>query len=256
MKSLLAFMKKETAAQLRSGKLIILGSIFLLLGIMNPATAKLTPWLLKIMEETLAETGMTLTAATASAMDSWMQFFKNMPLGLIAFVLLESSIFTKEYRSGTLVLSLTKGLDRFKVVISKAAVLAVLWTASYWLCFGITYACNAYFWDNSVAQNLALSAAFWWLFGVWVVSLMILFSMVMRSNTGVLLGCGGVILLSYLLGLLPKAGKYFPTLLADGTSLIYGVSEPNSYIVALIVTAVLTVISFAVSFPVFNKKQL
>ena len=39
--------------------------------------------------------------------------------GLIAFVLLQSSIFTREYTSGTLTLSLTKGLARYKVVLSK-----------------------------------------------------------------------------------------------------------------------------------------
>ena len=133
MKSLLAFIKKETMEQLRSGRLIILGILFVLLGIMNPAVAKLTPWMLEIFADSLAESGMTVTNVTVSAMDSWVQFFKNIPIGLIAFVLLQSSIFTKEYGSGTLVLSLTKGLARFKVVISKTAVLAVLWTLGYWL---------------------------------------------------------------------------------------------------------------------------
>lgn len=43
MKSLLAFMKKEWMEQVRSGRLLILVIIFILLGIMNPAVAKLTP---------------------------------------------------------------------------------------------------------------------------------------------------------------------------------------------------------------------
>lgn len=174
MKSLLAFIKKETMEQFRSGRLMILGILFVLLGVMNPAVAKITPWLLEILADSLAESGMTVTPVTVSAMDSWVQFFKNMPLGLIVFVLLQSSIFTKEYQSGTLVLSLTKGLERFKVVVSKTVVLTVLWTVGYWLCFGVTYGYNAYFWDNSVAQNLILSVVCWWLFGVCVISLMIL----------------------------------------------------------------------------------
>ena len=198
MKSLLAFIKKETMEQFRSGRLMILGILFVLLGVMNPAVAKITPWLLEILADSLAESGMTVTPVTVSAMDSWVQFFKNMPLGLIVFVLLQSSIFTKEYQSGTLVLSLTKGLERFKVVVSKTVVLTVLWTVGYWLCFGITYGYNAYFWDNSVAQNLILSVVCWWLFGVCVISLMILFSTIANSNTGVLVGTGSVVLASYL----------------------------------------------------------
>ena len=169
MSSLITFIKKEFTEQLRSGRLIILGLLFVLFGIMNPAIAKLTPWLLETMADSLAESGMIITDVKVSAMDSWVQFFKNMPMGLIAFVLLESSIFTKEYTSGTLVLSLTKGLERYKVVISKALVLTVLWSLGYWLCFGITYGYNAYFWDNSIAQNLVFSVVCWWLFGMMVV---------------------------------------------------------------------------------------
>lgn len=256
MKSLFAFMKKEFTEQLRSGRLMILGLLFVLFGIMNPAIAKLTPWLLETMADSLAESGMIVTDVKVSAMDSWVQFFKNMPMGLIAFVLLESSIFTKEYTSGTLVLSLTKGLERYKVVVSKTVVLTALWTVGYWLCFGITYGYNAYFWDNSIAQNLIFSVVCWWLFGVMVVALMVLFSTVSNTNTGVLLETGGVVLASYLVGLLPECSKYLPTVLADGNSLIYGIKEENAYTAAVIIAVVATILCLIVSVPIFNKKQL
>ena len=256
MRSLIAFIKKEFTEQLRSGRLMILGLLFVLFGIMNPAIAKLTPWLLETMADSLAESGMIITDVKVSAMDSWVQFYKNIPMALIAFVLLESSIFTKEYTSGTLVLSLTKGLERYKVVISKTALLTVLWSLGYWLCFGITYGYNAYFWDNSIAQNLVFSAVCWWLFSMMVVALMVLFSTVSSSNTGVLLGTGGVVLASYLIGLLPKSSKYLPTYLADGNSLIYGLAEVTAYIPSLIIAVTASIICFAVSIPIFNKKQL
>lgn len=256
MRSLFAFMKKELMEQLRSGRLMILGLLFVLFGIMNPAIAKLTPWLLETMNDSLAESGMTVTDVKVSAMDSWVQFYKNMPMGLIAFVLLESSIFTKEYTSGTLVLSLTKGLERYKVVISKAAVLTVLWTLGYWLCFGITYGYSAYFWDNSIAQNLIFSVICWWLFGVMVVALMVLFSTVAKSNTGVLLGTGGVVLASCLIGLLPKFSKYLPTYLTDGNALIYGLAETKTYMPSLMIAIAAGAICFAISIPIFNKKPL
>ena len=79
MKSLFAFIKKECMEQLRSGRLWITLTLFVLLGIMNPAVAKLTPWLLEVMADALAESGMIVTDVKVSAMDSWVQFFKNMP---------------------------------------------------------------------------------------------------------------------------------------------------------------------------------
>ena len=116
MKSLFAFMKKEILEQIRTGKIILLGLLFVLFGIMNPAIAKLTPWILESVADTMESSGMVITSVTITAMDSWTQFFKNIPIGLIAFVLIESSILTKEYSSGTLILSLTKGLSLMPAV--------------------------------------------------------------------------------------------------------------------------------------------
>ena len=256
MRSFLAFFKKELMENARSGKLMILCMLFFAFGVMNPAIAKSTPWLMETFAESLEESGMIITAVTVDALTSWTQFFKNIPMALIAFVLLYGGIFTKEYESGTLILVLSKGLDRYKVVLAKALVMLSVWTGGYWLCFCVTYAYNAYFWDNSVAQNLLFSAVCWWLFGVWVILLTVLFSTLSKSNTGVLVGTGGIVLICYLIGLLPKIGKYLPTRLADGNSLIYGAMKPDAYAAAMIITVAWGLICFAVSIPVFHKKQL
>ena len=256
MRTFIAFTKKELTEQMRTGKLLFLGILFALFGIMNPATAKLTPWLMEQMADTLASSGMIITQVTVTALDSWMQFFKNAPMALIAFVLLESSIFTKEFRSGTLILSLTKGLARYKVVLSKAITLILMWSVSYWMYFGITYAYTVYYWDNSVARHLLPSVIFWWIFGLWIVSLMMFFSTTFSTNTGVLVGTGGVALATYMASMIPKAVKYLPTTLADGNSLVYGLKTPDEYVTALIITAATGLVLFSASFVIFNKKQL
>lgn len=256
MKAFLAFLKKELLAQARTGKLYILAGVFLFIGIMNPATAKLTPWLLEEMSESLAQSGMNVTVTTVSVLDSWVQFFKNIPMALIVFVILESNIFTREYRSGTLILSLTKGLDRYKVVIAKALVLGLMWTLGYWFCFGITYGINTFFWDNTAAQHLLFSAMCWWVFGLWILTLVVLFSTVFPSNIGVLGAAAGVVLVTYLLSLLPKLAKYLPTALMNGNSLIYGMAQPQDYGWSFGITATLALVLLCASIPFFNKKQL
>ena len=52
MKQLTAFINKEFTEVCRNSKLMICGILFLLFGIMNPATAKITPWLMKNMSAT------------------------------------------------------------------------------------------------------------------------------------------------------------------------------------------------------------
>ena len=256
MRSLLSFIKKEWMEHFRSGRLLILGMIFVLFGIMNPAIAKLTPWLMETMADSLAESGLIVSEVKVTALDSWMQFYKNAPMALIVFVLMESSNFTKEYQSGTLVLALTKGLERYKVVVAKSFMLFVMWTIGYWLCFGITYSYNVYFWDNSIAENLMFSVVCWWIFGLWVISLLVLFSVLMDSNGAVLCGTGAVAFGLYLLGLFKKIKEYLPTLLMDGNSLIYGVEEAERYYTSLAVAGAMSLACLGLSIIVFNKKKI
>ena len=94
---------------IRTGKIWILLIIFILFGIMNPAIAKLTPWMVETMSDSLAESGMVLTEVKVNAMTSWNQFYKNISMALIIFALMLSGILTTEYQKGTLVNMLTKG---------------------------------------------------------------------------------------------------------------------------------------------------
>ena len=256
MRTFIAFFKKELLEGVRSSKFLILAILFCAFGIMNPAVAKLTPWLLEVMGEELAESGMTITAVTVDALTSWTQFYKNIPMALIAFILIYGGIFTKEYDSGTLILMLTKGVSRYKVVLAKTAIMTIVWSVGYWLCFGITYGYNAYYWDNGIAQGILPAALYWWLFGVFAVALTVFFSVLGRNYGIVLLGTGGCVFAIYLLSILPKVAKYMPTSLMNGMSLLMGVGKMEDYIPAAIITAVLSVALVAFSIPIFNKKQL
>lgn len=256
MKAFVVFFKKEWLESARSGKLTLLGCLFLLFGVMNPAIAKLTPLLMELFADSLSESGMIVTEVQVNALTSWTQFFKNIPMALIVFLLTYSNSFTKEFDSGTLIPILTKGLSRYKVLFAKASTLLLVWTVGYWLCFGITYGYTAYFWDQSIVQNLMFSIFCWWLFGVWTIAAVILFSTLTRANTGVLLGTGSAVLASYLLGFIPKLKTTVPTRLMDGNSLIYGIDGIETYVPAIVTVCGLIVLLIGIALPIFNKKQL
>lgn len=251
-----AFLKKEWMERCRTGRLLILLLIFVLFGIMNPALAKLTPWLMETLSESLADTGLVTTAVTVDAMDSWTQFYKNLPIGLLIFMLLSCSGFTAEYQKGTLIPAVTKGLSRRKILLAKALLLYAEWTVLYWISFGITYGYNAYFWDNGVAEHLFFSAGLYWLFGGWVTALLICFSAIAQSSTQVLFGTGGVILGIYLLGIIPKFQALLPLKLVDGMALLQGMTEPEEYLGSIAAAGVWSLLCLILAAVCFDRKQL
>lgn len=256
MKAFTAFFKKEILDLFRSGKALFLLILFFAVGIMNPAIAKLTPDLMKLLSAELAESGMVVTDVTVDALTSWTQFFKNIPMALIAFILICGGCFTKEYDSGTLVLILTKGISRRNVLLAKAALLLSVWSLGYWLCFAVTYGYNAYFWDNGIATGLIPASVNWYLFGILVTALTVLFSVTASGYGSVLLGTGGSVLALYVISFLPKIAKYSPASLMNSASLLVGTELAADYIPAIASAAVISIACVALSIPIFNKKQV
>lgn len=251
-----AFLKKEWMEWNRTGRLPVLILIFILFGIMNPAITKLTPWLMEIMSESLADTGLVTIAVKVDAMTSWAQFYKNIPMGMIAFILLCSGNYTGEYEKGTLIPVVTKGLSRSKILAAKAVFLYGSWTVLYFLCFGITYGYNAFFWDNSIAENVLFASGCTWLFGIWVITLDIFFSAAGRNSSQVLLGTGSTVLGIYLLGMFPKLSSVVPTKLLEGMPLLQKLSSQKDYGSAAVSAGIMMGLCMILAVVCFNRKRL
>ena len=241
---------------LRTGRLLVLLLVFALCGIMNPALAKLTPWLMETLSESLAETGIVTTSITVDAMVSWTQFYKNIPMGLVIFILLCSGSFTGEYQKGTLVPVVTKGLSRRSILGAKTLLLFGAWTVLYVLCFGITYGYNGYFWDNSIAENLFFAGFCYWLFGIWAIAVLVFVSAFAGSSAQVLLGTGGAAFGVYLLGLFPKFHSFLPVKLMEGMALLQGAEEPGSYATGMAAAGIMAVLCLAAGAVCFGKRRL
>lgn len=256
MRQLTAFIKKEWTEQVRTGRLTILLILFVLFGIMNPAVAKLTPWMMSLFADSLADTGMIVTEVTVNALTSWTQFYKNVPMALIVFVLLFSGTLTGEYQKGTLVNMLTKGLGRWKVILAKGLVMVLTWTVCYFLCYGITFAYNVYFWDNSIVPNLFFGPVCLYLAGIWVISLVLLMSSVFGNSSSVLIGTGGVFALAYVAGMIPALKKFVPVKLMDSSGLLLGAAPAGEYTWAVVVTLILSVAGVALAVVCFNRRAV
>ncbi|MDE5556111.1 MAG: ABC transporter permease subunit [Ruminococcus sp.] len=256
MNGFFAFLKKEFFELSRSGKLMILSFLFILFGIMNPAVAKITPWILEQSADTFKSQGLIIGEITVTAMDSWLQFVKNIPMAMIVMLIMFSGTFTGEYSKGTFIPIITKGLSRNSIVISKAVVMIVTWSIGFGLCFGITYGYTAYYWNNSVVNNIAFMAFCWWIMGIFLICVLTLFSAFSNSSPQVMAGVGGVYAVMYILGMFGKIKEYLPTFILNSSSLMTAQNKPSEYSTAIIITIALSVLSMLVSLPITHKRQL
>jgi len=254
MRAYIAFTKKEFCEFTRNYKLFIMACVFLILGMMNPLTAKIIPVL---MENYMPE-GIVINLGDPTALDSWMQFYKNVPqMGLIVLVIVFSGIMSNEFSRGTLVNMLTKGLPRRTVIFSKFTMAASIWTAAYALCFGVTYAYTAYFWSGDGVSNIWFSALCLWFFGIFLLSTIMLGGVIFKNNYGCLLFTGCIVVILSLINIVPKIAEYNPIALSSNNmALLTNEITPSDFLIPIIITFVLIITFIISSVLLFNKKQI
>lgn len=254
MRAYFAFTKKEFTENLRTYKLMIMIVVFLIFGVMSPLFAKFTPEILKAAGLDASALGM----GSPTAVDSFAQFFKNVgQLGLFVIVIAFSGIMANELSKGTLINILTKGMKRSTVILSKFTMATVIWTVSYLLCLAVTYAYTAYYFTIENISNVFLTFSSMWLFGMLLVAIVILGGVLFKSIYGSLLLTGGIVVVMTIVNIAPKLQKYNPiTLSTHNMQLITAQKVPLDFMPAVIICAVLTIVSVIASIMIFNKKQL
>ena len=252
-----AFLKKEWMEMTRTGKLLILCILFIMFGIMNPAIAKLTPWIMEMMKESIEESGFVIGKVTVNAMTSWTQYYKNAFMPVLVIVLMSSGVLTNEYQSGTLVQVVTKGLSRRKILLSKMISVYCAWTVLYMaLYFGVTYVYTVYFWSEDKVEDLFAGIIFYWLMGMFILALVLLFSTIANNGGQVLMGTGIVYMVLFFLNYVPKLQKFLPFRLMDGLQLTMGSLKMEDFIPALITSIVSIVVCGMISIVLFDKRRL
>lgn len=254
MKSYLAFTHKEFVETARTYKLLIMASVFLILGMMNPITAKITPQLL----QSFMPEGMEITIGEPTAMDSWTQFFKNIPqMGLIVLVIVFSGMMANEFSRGTLINVLTKGLSRKVVILSKFSMAVSLWTGSYALCFGVTYGYTAYFWPGFAIPNIVFSALCLWLFAILLLACILFSGVLFKNSYGSLLFTGVFAVILLLVNIIPTLQKYNPIALASSNmKLLQNTMQISDFVWPVVLCCILIVGFMISAVLLLNKKQI
>lgn len=255
MRNYWAFLKKEVLEYTRTYKLLIMLMVFAVFGITNPLVAKLLP---DILGSLMTDNSITMTLPEATAYDAWTQFFKNATqMGFIVMVILFSSALSSELSKGTLINMLTKGLSRTAVILSKYTCMVLVWTISFALCFGLTYAYTVYLFPTGETVSLLFSTFCLWLFGVFLLAVLLLSATLTKNNYGCLLITGAAAVVCMLVNIIPAAHKYNPISLAtDNLGLITSSIEASSLYGTMVFSCLLSMLFVLLSVFVFRKKQL
>jgi ABC-2 type transport system permease protein len=254
MRGYLAFTKKELLEQLRTYKWLIVFSVFFLFGMMSPLLAKLMPDILAGMDIE----GMQIVIPDPTVLDAYGQFFKNLnQMGILVLLLVFGGTLSNEMMRGTLINVLAKGLPRHTVILSKFTASVMLWTAGYLVSAGTNYAYTVYLFKDTRVQNLPFSLFCLWLFGCFVLALIILSSTITTGNFGGLILSAIALILMLMINISPNAEKYNPiTLASKNVVLLTGEQEVGGLLLALCITAVLTMGCIIISIVMFGKKKL
>lgn len=256
MRQFAAFVKKEWMEQIRSKKGCILLVIFILFGILSPALAKITPWLYETMADEMAQQGIVIRQLEVNALTSWQQYYKNISLMLLIFVVMSGGVMAGEYQKGTWIPILTKGMPRFKVLTAKLAIVLSAWTVCHWASYGITYGYNAYFWDNSVVKTPGFASFCIYILGIWLIFAMMLGAVCLENQAAVLLFTGGVALVFYVLGMVPILSKYMPVKLMGAAELLTGAIKPEVMMKPLVVSVICMAVFGTGAVLAFQRKRL
>ena len=254
MRHYMAFLKKEILESIRTYKLFIMLIVFILFGVMNPLVAKLTPHIIK----TLIPDGNSISIAQATALDSWAQFFKNITqMGLILTLLVLSGILVTELSKGTLINILTKGLSRQAVILSKFTSMILMWTLSVAVSFIITWIYTVYLFTDGGTNNLLFAVFCLWLFGSFLLSLLIFSSTITNTNYGSLTIIGLTVVIGMLLNIIPSFQNYNPISLSTrNMELLTSTISPTYLYKAIMVTFIMAIVLIILSILSFRKKQI
>ena len=254
MTSYVAFCRKEFMENWRTYRLAIMLAVFAAFGLMSPLIAKMLPDLLSGMDMG----GLVVQIPESTAFDSWTQFFKNNgQMGILVLIIVFCGITANEFTKSTLIPIVTKGMQRRWIILAKISVSVAIWTVSYAVSLAVTWVYTVYFWGNAPLPNAPLAFGSLWLFGVLMITLLILGGVCLGNIYGALLFSGGAVILMALVSIAPKAGKYNPISLAGNVVNLLNGSQPASdFIPALWICVGLIAVGILASVLIFDRKQL
>jgi hypothetical protein len=254
MREFIAFTKKEIIEQIRTYKWLIVLSVFFLFGMISPLFAKLMPDIMSGMKVQ----GIKIEIPEPTVMDAYAQFFKNFTqMGMLILLLVFGGILSNELTKGTLINVLAKGLSRTTVILAKFISAVLLWTVGYLVSIGTAYGYTMYLFKEANVPNLVFSLFCLWLFGCFLIALILLSSSMASGNFGGLVLSAVTLVILLMINVIPKTEKFNPiTLASKNLNLVNETTKVSDLYFPIIITSILTILVLYFAVLLFKKKKM
>lgn len=248
------FVHKELLELWRTKKLLLIGTLFLVIGILNPLTAKLTPL---ILEQTLGHAAAQALPKPTS-LDAWAQFDKNVTqIGIYLFALIFSQTIQQERQQKQLVPLLVKGLKRNLYILAKFSTLIGCWFLSIGISFGITYGYTSYYFPDDHSPHAILAVIGVFLFGLVLCAMIVFASTLATQSFGGILGVVTMMVLFYVIQFFDQLKAYSPyTLLTKSAELRVGTEQISTLLAPFLVSLVMMGLLLIFSITILKRSKL
>ncbi len=253
--SFTAFLKKEMMEIFKTTRIIILPALFLFFAVLSPLSAKYMNSILSMVGE---QQGVVIQLPEPTFVQSYEQFYKNLYFMMIVVVILVfSGSISEEKSKGMAILVLTKGLSRVGFIACKLIASASLFTLSYAVSAAICVYYTALLFPEFINGGVLASFLLFWLFGIVMLALTLLSSILCKSLTSASVGGFTAFAAISAVGALPKIGRYTPGALQTlSVELARGDKAIGNAVPAMVVAIALIVAAIAAGMLIFNKQEL
>jgi ABC-2 type transport system permease protein len=216
MKQFPILLRKDFLELLRTRRILIVGIIFIAFAISSPLLAKLMPELLKSLGD-----GIQIIVPEATIADSYSQFMKNISqICVYALIIAFGGLIVSERRSGMFNNLLNNGVKKSAFVLSKITAQILVVTGVYIMSVLLFNIYNQIFFGEFWLQDSLLSFTMMYIFLLFAISFINLFSVVSKSVIMSII-FGFLTIFAISLFDLFQFGKYLPNYLITMSATVF-----------------------------------
>jgi ABC-2 type transport system permease protein len=249
--------RKEMLEMARNYKLLWIPIVFILLGVMQPVSMYYMPQILDTFGS-LPE-GTILEMPVPTGAEVLMAVLSNYGmLGVLILVLSAMGVVSAERQSGAAGMVMIKPVPYSSYILSKWAGLMTITLLSLFIGYAASWYYTNLLIETVAFKHIFQSAAIYSIWLVFVVTLTLFFSTVMKGNASVaFLTISVVFAISAVTSVLGKYMEWSPAAMTEHTGQVLLSGElDSSFLPAFITTIAIIIIVLVSSIQIFKKKEL